>query len=228
MSAIFSTFYINSLKIISNIYSYLLFSKEKIMKKIYLSLFFTLSFGYLFAQMSDLQSLNEIRLNKTKTAMTILGTWAVGNIAVGSVLSAKKEGEDKAFHQMNALWNGVNLTIAGFGLYSALTTDPASFGLYETFDEQQKLQKILLFNAGLDVGYMAGGLYLREKGKNTLDLEKSAKYKGWGKSIVLQGAFLFVFDLSTYFVLAGNNSDLKNLLEGLSFSGNEIGWKKVF
>lgn len=198
------------------------------MKKIYLSLFFTLSFGYLFAQSADLLHFNEVRLNKTKTAMTILGTWAVGNIAVGSVLAMKKEGEEKAFHQMNALWNGVNLTIAGFGLYSAMTADAASFGLFETFDEQQKIQKVLLFNAGLDVGYMAGGLYLREKGKNTLDLEKSMKYKGWGKSIILQGAFLFVFDLITYFVLSGNNSELKGLLEGLSFNGTGIGWKSVF
>jgi glucose uptake protein GlcU len=198
------------------------------MKKIYLSLFLTLSFGYLFAQTVDLQHFNEIRLNKTKTAMTILGTWAVGNIAVGSVLASKKEGEDKAFHQMNALWNGVNLTLAGFGLYSAVTADPASFGLFETFNEQQKLQKILLFNAGLDVGYMAGGLYFREKGKNTLDLEKSVKYKGWGKSILLQGAFLFAFDLGTYFVLSSNNSEIKGLLEGLSFSGTGVDWKMVF
>lgn len=198
------------------------------MKKIYLSLLLTLSFGYLFAQTTDLQHFNEIRLNKTKTAMTILGTWAVGNIAIGSVLSSKKEGEEKAFHQMNALWNGVNLTLAGFGLYTAITADPASFGLYETFNEQQKLQKILLFNAGLDVGYMAGGLYVRERGKNTVDLEKSMKYKGWGKSIVLQGAFLFAFDLGTYFVLSGNNPELKGLLEGLSFNGTGIGWRTVF
>jgi hypothetical protein len=198
------------------------------MKKVYLSLFLTLSFSFLCAQTVELQHFNEVRLNKTKTAMTILGTWAVGNIAIGSVLAKKKEGEDKAFHQMNAMWNGVNLTLAGFGLYSAITADPASFGLYETFNEQQKLQKILLFNAGLDVGYMAGGLYLRERGKNTLDLEKSARYKGWGRSIILQGAFLFAFDLGTYFVLSGNNSELKGLLEGLSFSGNGVGWKMVF
>jgi len=198
------------------------------MKKIYLSLVFTLSFASLFAQTMDLQHFNEIRLNKTKTAMSVLGTWAVGNIAVGSILASKKTGEDKAFYQMNAMWNGVNLTLAGFGLYSAITTDPSSFGLYETFNEQQKLQKILLFNAGLDIAYMAGGLYLREKGKNTLDFEKSTKHRGWGKSILLQGAFLFVFDLGTYFTLSKDNVELKTLIEGLSFNGNGLGWKLVF
>lgn len=198
------------------------------MKKIYLSLIFTLAFGFLFAQSSDLLQFNQDRLRNTKTAMTVLGTWAIGNIAVGSILSAKKEGEDKYFHQMNALWNGVNLGIAGFAYYSATRADPASFGLYETFNEQQKLQKILLFNAGLDVGYMAGGLYLREKGKNTADPGKAAQRRGWGKSIILQGAFLFVFDLSTYFVFAGKNEGLKEILEGLSFSGNGVGFRRVF
>ena len=198
------------------------------MKKKLLSLLFTLLFGCAFAQSSDLLRYNQNRLKTTKVAMTVLGTWAVGNIAVGSVLSTKKEGADKYFHQMNALWNGVNLGIAGFAYYRASSTDPALFDLYATFNEQQKLQKILLFNAGLDVGYMAGGLYLREKGKNTVDPKKSMQRKGWGKSIILQGAFLFVFDLSTYFVFAGKNEELREILRGLSFSGNGVGWRMVF
>ena len=198
------------------------------MKKVYLSLLFTLGFGFLFSQTSDYLHFNQKRLNTTKTAMTVLGTWAVGNIAVGSVLQSRKTGEDKYFHQMNALWNGVNLALAGGALYSISRTDPAAFGLYETFNEQQKIQKILLFNAGLDVGYMSYGLYLRERSKHFSDPVKADKRRGWGKSIILQGAFLFVFDLGTYFVLAGNNEDLQRILEGFSFDGTGVGWRMRF
>ena len=34
-------------------------------------------------------------------------------------------------------------------------------------DNLPNIQKILLLNAGLDVGYMLGGLYLTERSKNT-------------------------------------------------------------
>lgn len=129
---------------------------------------------------------------------------------------------------MNALWNTVNLGIAGFGYYSAFKTDPASFDLYQTISEQHKIQKVLLFNAGLDIGYMATGLYLRERAKNTSNAEKALKFKGWGKSIILQGGFLFVFDVITCYAFSRDNANLIPILEGLSFSGNELGWKMRF
>ena len=160
--------------------------------------------------------------------MTVLGTWAVGNIALGSILSAQREGEDKYFHQMNALWNGVNLTLAGVSFYTLSKQDPASFGLYESMQESRKLQNILLFNTGLDVGYVAGGLYLRERGKTETDPVKAARYRGWGKSIVLQGAFLFAFDLTAYFILKSDNEFFRPIIEGISFSGNSLGWRMQF
>lgn len=193
------------------------------MKRLYFTAFLVLSFGFLFAQTSDLLNFNQQRLQKTKTAMTILGTWAVGNIAVGAAFQANREGEVKYFHQMNALWNTFNLGIAGFGYYSAATSDPGGFDLYQTIQEQHKFQKILLFNAGLDIGYMAAGAYLTERAKNTSDADKALKYKGWGKSIILQGGFLFAFDLITFFALSSDNEQLRPWLEGLSFSGDRVG-----
>lgn len=53
--------------------------------------------------------------------------------------------------------------------------------------EAKKLRRLLWINTGLDVFYVAGGIHLlqREKGK----------WRGHGAGIIVQGAFLFFFDL---------------------------------
>ena len=45
-------------------------------------------------------------------------------------------------------------------------------------------------NAALDLGYMAGGLYLKERGLR----RENDRLVGFGKSVILQGAFLMAFD----------------------------------
>jgi hypothetical protein len=194
------------------------------MKKFWLTSTLLCLAVFAWAQLDNsLYDFNENRLRKQKTAMTVLGTWAVGNIAVGASLMGKREGTDKYFHQMNLGWGAINLALAGFGYYSAVNTDPGSFGLNETMNEQHRFQKILLFNADLDVGYMLGGAYLIERSKNTPDSKNPERLKGFGQSIILQGAFLFVFDLATYLVLAKDNENLQPLLGNLTFTGDSIG-----
>jgi hypothetical protein len=153
--------------------------------------------------------------------MLVLGSWAVGNIALGLGLQNRYEGEERYFHLMNAGWNAVNLGLATAGYLSAIKTDPASFNLTQSINEQQKLQKIFLFNAGLDVGYVLGGLYLMERSKTAES--NPERLKGFGKSIILQGGFLFAFDLIAYFAQASGNKDIGPLLSGLHFDGQQIG-----
>ena len=68
---------------------------------------------------------------------------------------------------------------------------------------------------------MLGGLYLTERSKNTKKAPE--RMKGFGKSILHQGAFLFVFDLSVYFVNAAANPQLKPFLSSLYFDGQNMG-----
>ncbi len=56
------------------------------------------------------------------------------------------------------------------------------------------MQKVLLLNAGLDVGYMAFGGYLWQRGSS----EDNARLTGYGQSLILQGAFLMAFDLTLF------------------------------
>lgn len=94
----------------------------------------------------------------------ILGGWALGNMALGGVRMNRTEGHVKSFYQTNLAWNSVNLLIAGVGYYNAMK-DGIDLSFLETFNEQKQIEKILLLNAGLDVGYMLGGLYLMERSK---------------------------------------------------------------
>ncbi len=55
--------------------------------------------------------------------MGILGGWALANITIGAYGWSQQSGQESYFHQMNLFWNTVNLGIAGFALYSNLTSD---------------------------------------------------------------------------------------------------------
>ena len=152
----------------------------------------------LFSQHLDrLKLFDEKRQNHQKSAMLTLGTWATINITSGLILQNNTSGTDKYFHQMNAGWNAVNLGIAALGYWRASQFNSPDRSFSEAWKKYEGYQKSLLFNAGLDVGYMAGGLYLIERSRR-YDGKKADQRKGWGQSILLQGAFLFTFDLVAY------------------------------
>ena len=173
----------------------------------------------LLAQSSepDLLRINQDRISMNSNGMLVLGGWAVTNIAIGSIGMTQTSGNTKYFHQMNAAWNTVNLAIAGFGYYG-LRGQSADIGLSETITEFHNFEKILLFNAGLDVGYMAMGAYLWERGIRT----DSERLRGYGQSMILQGAFLFVFDGILYFMSRAESSRLIESLSSVQFTSTAL------
>jgi len=177
------------------------------------------SFGFAHAQNErGATEFIQTRVDYNKKGMLILGLWAAGNMALGGVMAGKTSGETKGFHQMNIYWNSVNLAIAGFGYYQATKENPNS-EFWATMEAQQGIEKILLVNAALDVAYMAGGLFLLERGKR---LEKD-QFKGFGKSIVLQGAFLMGFDVVMYLFHNQNAQNLPKIFNKLELTQNGIG-----
>jgi len=158
-----------------------------------------------------------LRINNA--GMAVLGTWAVANITVGGIGWNRYEGQQKYFHQMNLMWNTVNLAIAGISLYSNLHTDPSLFTAEEVLDRQLKSQRLFLINAGLDVAYMGTGLLLRSLS------DRSAKHQqrlmGYGNSVILQGAFLFVFDLAIFGI---QYSHRMNWIDQLSLAPMHGAW----
>ncbi len=184
------------------------------MKRIYLLV--VLCFSMLYVTAQELESFNQERLTINKSGMLVLGSWALANIAMSPIFASRSTGWEKSFHQMNGYWNGVNLIIAGFGYYSATQGDFQGLSLAETFSEQHSMEKILLFNAGLDIGYIATGLYLQERAKTAT--KKRDQLKGFGRSVMLQGGFLFLFDVGFYLVQHYHSSVLYNMAQHISMS----------
>ncbi|MFK7970795.1 MAG: hypothetical protein AB8F95_10530, partial [Bacteroidia bacterium] len=170
-----------------------------------------------------LADINEQRLKLNNRSMYVLGGWAVSNIALGTALRGKATGANRYFHEGNAAWNVVNLAIAGGSLLAGAKADPAAFDMFQTIAEQQKIEKFLLFNAGLDVGYMATGLYLMERGKAGVG-KKYDRFSGYGKALLLQGGFLFAFDLTVFMLHNSQGSAaLKQILASTVVTPEGIG-----
>ncbi len=178
----------------------------------------------LLQNISSAQEVHKDRLNFQRNqinryAMITLGSWAVGNMAVNGALYRSGEKDRKYFYEMNIAWNAVNLAIAGFGLYGALHPD-TTLTLFESIKQQANIEKILLFNAGLDVAYMMTGFYLKERAKNTL--KHHDRLRGYGNSLLLQGGFLFLFDVAVYFIHTGNHELMKKLLDHVMISPGTV------
>ncbi|MDA0314683.1 MAG: hypothetical protein O2829_08465 [Bacteroidetes bacterium] len=157
-----------------------------------LTLFFVFTLPGEAQGFTDLDSISQTRLDYNQKGMFILGTWALVNLVWGALGSFRTKGQRQAFHQMNAYWNVVNLGIAGFGFWQATQLSVLNF--WDVLAAQQQIEKVLLANAALDFGYLVLGLFLIERGRR---LEKD-KWIGFGKSILLQGAFLLLFDAVLY------------------------------
>ena len=153
-----------------------------------------------------------MRSKTEKKAMTILGSWSVLNITTSLAFREKTTGIDKQFHTMNGLWNLVNGGLALSG-YLNSKKERLSSDAIESMNKFQKLERTLIFNSGLDIAYIATGLYLRERGKNELNLTRSEQFQGFGKSLMLQGGFLLVFDALFYSSLRYQSSYFKNLMQ---------------
>lgn len=161
-----------------------------------LSVFLLLGASSIQAQtIPDLATINADRLRLNQKGMIVLGSWAAGNMAFSGIQMGRTQGSARSFHQMNVWWNAVNLGIAGLGYWGSHREKGKTYDLQGSMIEQKKIEQTLLFNAGLDIGYMAAGLYLQERSRNETG-DRQDQFKGWGQSLILQGGFLFVYDLT--------------------------------
>jgi hypothetical protein len=174
------------------------------------------------AYSQPLLEFNTKRLKTDERLMLTLGTWSVVNF-VGSGIgwATAEKGEAQAFHQMNVLWNTVNLGLALPGYLKAKKANP-SLSLAETIKEQHRNEKIFLFNAGLDLMYISAGIILRSEAKS--NLERRDQFNGFGASLLVQGGFLFLFDLTAHAIHNHHRKEkLTPMLDRLSMSSTGIG-----
>jgi hypothetical protein len=58
---------------------------------------------------------------------------------------------------------------------------------------------------------MAAGAFLMERSKSRL--KKTEQMKGFGQAVIVNGAFLFAFDLVNYVIQSGHNDKIQLLLK---------------
>ncbi|GIW35052.1 hypothetical protein [Meiothermus sp.] len=101
--------------------------------------------------------------------------WSVPWTLAGSTMGLLSDDLwQRSFWLTNSIWAAVNSGIALVGL---LGSEP----------DKNNLRDLLYINAGLDVLYIAGGVFLA--------LQPDARSQGAGWAIALQGAWLLLFDL---------------------------------
>lgn len=168
------------------------------------------------------QQLNDRRIQTNKTGMKILGTWGAANIVAGIAgYGVANNNEWRSFHQMNAIWGVVNLGIAASGYFGAKREAGKSFTFAEGFEKQQSNTKLFLLNAGLDGLYLGTGIYLIERARN--ENNRPEVWRGYGKSILVQGIGLLIFDVVMYASHNNRNKSWYRLLSGINISGHGVG-----
>ncbi len=147
------------------------------------------------AQLPNPDSLIRATQRLNTKGMLVLGSWSAANLATGIYGNLNTTGQAKYFHQMNWMWNTVNAGLAAYSLVKSRQKID-SLGMDHARAMNSKFQSLYLFNAGLDVVYMLGGTGLLIASQNAT-LRKD-QFAGYGKSILMQGGFLFLFDAAMF------------------------------
>jgi uncharacterized membrane protein YidH (DUF202 family) len=150
--------------------------------------------GFSIAQKKFNDSIAQSRNQTTRTAMITLGTWALANIASGFIIAGNTQGEARYAWRMNGYWNFINLGLAGMGYLNAIKAASRIYSFADNYEAQHAMEKIYVLNFGLDFAYIAGGLYLRERGNSASSIKSAGEYRGYGASIIIQGGFLLLMD----------------------------------
>lgn len=122
-----------------------------------------------------------------RTVSNRLLQWSAISIVVGLLLQRVRSPFWRAFGQQAIGWGAIDAALAIFGRRGLEQKVQRGYPPEEATQDLRNLRRILWLNAGLDVLYMAGGLALFRR--------KDETQRGHGAGILVQGLFLFKFDL---------------------------------
>lgn len=170
-------------------------------------------------------SRKQARINST--GLKILATWGTVNIAAGIAGTRTADDEEaRRFHQMNAFWGGVNVALAGAGLLRA-RHDAGKVRLpADAFRHYRRDRRVFAVNTGLDALYAGTGAYLIHRGRQST-ATNPALLRGYGKSLVLQGAALFLFDAAMWATHGRGSDAWRRAMSRIELSGRGIGLRFV-
>lgn len=118
----------------------------------------------------------------TRTVVRRLTRWGTASVLVGGALALPRR--TRGFGVQTLMWGAIDLALA------AVTRGSSEV------PKTQTLRRILLVNTALDVGYVAAGAHLAARTPTFGDRLRPADARGHGLAVVLQGAALFIIDLT--------------------------------
>jgi len=159
--------------------------------------------------------------------MKVLGSWGIINIAAGGIgYFTAKQDQWKYFHAMNALWGVTNAGIAAMGLAGTRKEMAKKLNANQSHDRYRSNKRLYLINAGLDVVYIATGAGLATYSTTTKN--NVALFRGFGRSIAMQGVFLLIFDNCMFAAHQRYNSKWYMLMNEIRVSTNSVGFNHTF
>ncbi len=170
----------------------------------------------------SLKSYNKIRLFTDAKGMNKLTIWGGVNVAtgLGGMLLSKDE-QFQYFSGMNLAWGAVNSTIGLLVMQKLKRQSLSPYDGRKYYLDYKTGKKAYVINIGLDGVYMLSGALMMAHSKN--DLTHENMWQGFGKSVIIQGIFLLVFDNVMYYSHDKYNRKWLRILSEMEFTGNGIG-----
>lgn len=190
-----------------------------------MTLFFILLFSLIsIGQEAALDSYLRKEYRLERNAMIALTSWGGTNLSSGLIGWGISNGESKYFHQMNAAWGAIN---AGIGISALLINKDQPETVSEALNRSHRTEKILYLNTGLDVAYVTAGFLFKARSKN--NPKNVDRFRGFGNSLLLQGGFLLLFDITQIIIHSRHRkANQQKLWSNLSLSDSGLGLKYKF
>lgn len=125
--------------------------------------------------------------------LALLGVWCFLNLLVGLPGLFYLEGWLWYFMLMNLTWAFINYFVVMWIFDHKYMRRFLKGNVFQRFETQRHVEKMLLFNIGLDTAYIFAGLWLKALAANPAS-QHAEMWLGFGWSVILQGAFLFIHD----------------------------------
>ena len=150
----------------------------------------------------DLAALHHARELLLGQGLAVLAAWVLLNLLVSGygLARADRRYEPYYFHGMNVAWAFINACLAFWGIWHLQLVAPAGLCLAGLVQAQMFNENLFILNAGLDVAYVMTGCYLHARARMP-GHPLPARLLGFGRSLWVQGGFLFVFDVAMWGLL---------------------------
>lgn len=131
-------------------------------------------------------------LDQEQSFTTILLGWGLGSVVIGFGLLRSDNPLIRGIGEQFIAWGGIDALLATNGLRGNASDRNkvaiADKSAHDIHNKAQFLERILWFNSGLDILYLAGGIWLLN--------DEREKRRGWGIAVLMQALFLLFFDIT--------------------------------